>query len=141
MVDTVRSLVHRCETKTNKDLSGLSMDELRRKASKMGLSKVRTLSRSSILVELHKPAVKQQKLTLQQLHIKVREKGGNPQPVLKSGKRGSWSYDECRRFLLCKRTLPELRSMLIKENKRQRTDKNSLIETLLKESYLDCSRS
>ena len=117
MEDTVRSLLPRCATMTKHDLSTLRMDDLRSKVSKIGVTKVRSLSRADLLAQLQNPSVQQCKPTLQQLYIRVRKGGGNPQPVLQSGQRGNWDSDECRRYLLCKRSLPELRSLLPKESK------------------------
>ena len=133
MENTVRSLLPRCAALTKHDISTLSMDDLRGKASNIGVPKVNSLSRIDLLAQLENPSVRQIKPTLQNLYVKVREDGGNPQPLLKSGRRQSWNSLKCRRYLLCKRSLPELRSLLPQGNKRQRTDKKSIIETLLKD--------
>ena len=50
MEDTVRSLLPRCATMTKHDLSGLSMDDLRCKVSKISATKVRSSSRADPLV-------------------------------------------------------------------------------------------
>ena len=130
-------LLEKARAQTPKDICEEAMDSLRAEAVARGVRGVRSLRRDELLVALSSPtsavgdSCTRARTTLQQLYHQVREEGGNPKPYNKKGERIAWNRETCRRYLLRKRPVEELRELHPPDFKRARKSKAAIIEEVL----------
>ena len=130
-----KQLCEKVIAQTPQDPCQMSLDTLRDKAMECNMRAHLRLSKEDLLVKLCKDEEQETRPTLQLLLERVRAEGGQPRPC--QGRQGNkvretWDSKTCRRYLLQKRSLPELRELLPVTTKRQRKTKTEMIEELLK---------